>query len=119
MYYIGLDVHKRTMSYRVKDAAGRVQMEGKIGSRAAGRIRSRSCSIYKLSGATSIRFCGTAIVTSRLEYSFGHRLISKSLSSFSALRSFSVIILALVSASACSALVALADARIQFKRLCS
>src|ERR1700729_2330689 len=32
MYYIGLDVHKRTISYCVKDAAGRVQMEGKIGS---------------------------------------------------------------------------------------
>ena len=32
MYYIGLDVHKRTISYRVKDAAGCVHMEGKIGS---------------------------------------------------------------------------------------
>src|SRR5579862_7308855 len=32
MYYIGLDVHKRTISYCVKDAAGRVQQEGKIGS---------------------------------------------------------------------------------------
>ncbi len=32
MYYIGLDVHKRTISYWVKDAAGRVHMEGKIGS---------------------------------------------------------------------------------------
>ena len=32
MYYIGLDVHRRTISYCVKDAAGRVQMEGKIGS---------------------------------------------------------------------------------------
>ena len=32
MYYIGLDVHKRTISYCVKDAAGRVHMEGKIGS---------------------------------------------------------------------------------------
>jgi transposase len=32
MYYIGLDVHKRTISYCVKDAAGRVHGEGKIGS---------------------------------------------------------------------------------------
>ena len=32
MYYIGLDVHKRTISFCVKDAAGRVHMEGKIGS---------------------------------------------------------------------------------------
>ena len=32
MYYIGLDVHKRTISYCVKDAAGCVYMEGKIRS---------------------------------------------------------------------------------------
>jgi transposase len=32
MYYIGLDVHKRTISYCVKDAAGHVHSEGKIGS---------------------------------------------------------------------------------------
>src|ERR1700720_4881294 len=32
MNYIGLDVHKKTISYCVKDAAGRVQQEGKIGS---------------------------------------------------------------------------------------
>jgi transposase len=32
MYYIGLDVHKKAISYCVKDAAGRVQMEGKVGS---------------------------------------------------------------------------------------
>jgi transposase len=32
MYYIGLDVHKKTISYCVKDAAGRVFQEGKIGS---------------------------------------------------------------------------------------
>jgi transposase len=32
MYYIGLDVHKKTISYCVKDAAGRAHMEGKIGS---------------------------------------------------------------------------------------
>ena len=32
MYYIGLDVHKRTISYCVKDAAGQVHQEGKIGS---------------------------------------------------------------------------------------
>jgi hypothetical protein len=32
MYYIGLDVHKKTISYCVKDAAGRVHGEGKIGS---------------------------------------------------------------------------------------
>src|SRR5499427_7049132 len=32
MYYIGLDVHKKTISYCVKDAAGHVHGEGKIGS---------------------------------------------------------------------------------------
>jgi transposase len=32
MYYIGLDVHKKTISYCVKDAAGCVQGEGRIGS---------------------------------------------------------------------------------------
>jgi transposase len=32
MYYIGLDVHKKTISFCVKDAAGRVYQEGKIGS---------------------------------------------------------------------------------------
>jgi Transposase len=32
MYFIGLDVHKRTISYCVKDAAGRVYREGKVGS---------------------------------------------------------------------------------------
>jgi len=30
MYYIGLDVHKKTISYCVKDAAGCVFSEGKI-----------------------------------------------------------------------------------------
>jgi transposase len=32
MYYIGLDVHKKTISYCVKDAAGHVHREGKVGS---------------------------------------------------------------------------------------
>jgi len=32
MYYIGLDIHKKTISYCVKDAAGCVHREGKIGS---------------------------------------------------------------------------------------
>ena len=32
MYYIGLDVHKRAISYCVKDAAGRAHMKGKIGA---------------------------------------------------------------------------------------
>ena len=32
MYFIGLDVHKKKISYCVKDAAGRVHQEGKIGS---------------------------------------------------------------------------------------
>jgi transposase len=32
MYYIGLDVHKKTISYCVKDSAGHVHREGKIGS---------------------------------------------------------------------------------------
>jgi transposase len=32
MYYIGLDVHKKTISYCVKDASGQIHREGKIGS---------------------------------------------------------------------------------------
>jgi transposase len=32
MYYVGLDLHKKTISYCVKDASGRVHQEGKIGS---------------------------------------------------------------------------------------
>ena len=32
MYYIGLDVHKKTISYCVKDVAGKIHQEGKIGS---------------------------------------------------------------------------------------
>ncbi len=35
MYYIGLDVHKKTISYCVKDAAGCVHREGKIVRRGA------------------------------------------------------------------------------------
>ena len=30
MYYIGLDVHKKTISYCVKDVSGRIQQEGTI-----------------------------------------------------------------------------------------
>ena len=32
MYYIGLDVHKKTISYCVKNASGLVHQEGKIGA---------------------------------------------------------------------------------------
>jgi transposase len=32
MYYIGLDVHKKTISYCVKDASGQIHREGKIGA---------------------------------------------------------------------------------------
>src|SRR5438046_7443670 len=32
MYYIGLDVHKKTISYCVKDASGPVHQEGQIGA---------------------------------------------------------------------------------------
>jgi hypothetical protein len=30
MYYIGLDVHKKTISFCIKDASGQVHREGKI-----------------------------------------------------------------------------------------
>jgi len=33
MYYIGLDVHKETISYCVKDAAGRVHRKARLGPR--------------------------------------------------------------------------------------
>ncbi len=32
MYYIGLDVHKKTIRYCVKDASGQVHREGTIGA---------------------------------------------------------------------------------------
>jgi hypothetical protein len=32
MYYIGLDIHKKRISYCVKDASGQIHREGKIGS---------------------------------------------------------------------------------------
>jgi transposase len=32
MYYIGLDVHKKTISYCIKDASGQVRKEGKVGA---------------------------------------------------------------------------------------
>ena len=32
MYYIGLDVHKKTISYCVKDGSGQVHQEGKVGA---------------------------------------------------------------------------------------
>jgi hypothetical protein len=32
MYYIGLDVYKKTISYCVKDASGQVHQEGKVGA---------------------------------------------------------------------------------------
>ena len=32
MHYIGLDVHKKTISYCVKDSSGQVHQEGKIGA---------------------------------------------------------------------------------------
>jgi hypothetical protein len=32
MYYIGLDVHKKTISYCAKDASGQIHQEGKIGA---------------------------------------------------------------------------------------
>jgi len=32
MYYIGLDVHKKTISYCVKDASGQVHQEGMVGA---------------------------------------------------------------------------------------
>ena len=32
MYYIGLDVHKKTISFCVKDAGRQVHQEGKIGA---------------------------------------------------------------------------------------
>jgi len=34
MYYIGFDVHKKLISYYVKDASGRIHAQGKIPPRA-------------------------------------------------------------------------------------
>ena len=32
MYYIGLDVHKKTISYCIKNVSGQIHREGTIGS---------------------------------------------------------------------------------------
>ena len=32
MYYIGLDVHKKTISYCIKDAGGQILGEGNVGA---------------------------------------------------------------------------------------
>jgi hypothetical protein len=32
MYYVGLDGHKKTLSYCIKDASGHIHSEGKVGS---------------------------------------------------------------------------------------
>lgn len=32
MYYIGLDVHKKTITYCVKDASGQIERQGTIGA---------------------------------------------------------------------------------------
>ena len=37
MYYIGLDVHKKTISYCVKDASGQVHQEGMVRRSVAGK----------------------------------------------------------------------------------
>jgi hypothetical protein len=38
MYYIGLDVHKKTISYCVKDVSGRIQQEGNVDSTRTGLL---------------------------------------------------------------------------------
>jgi predicted NBD/HSP70 family sugar kinase len=43
MYYIGLDVHKRKISYCVKDGSGRIHAEGSISAaRITALLRSAS-----------------------------------------------------------------------------
>ena len=34
MYYVGLDIHKKTISYCIKDASGPIHSEGKVGATA-------------------------------------------------------------------------------------
>ena len=34
MYYIGLAVHKKTISYCVEDASGQIHQQGKVGQHA-------------------------------------------------------------------------------------
>ena len=54
MYYIGLDVHKRTISYCVKDGSGTIHAEGTIAPRAltwiVGRKHCRNLSSRQLTG---------------------------------------------------------------------
>ena len=53
MYYIGLDVHKRKISYCVKDGSGRIHAEGSISAtrleldQGCDRFRSRGARRWK------------------------------------------------------------------------
>jgi PEP-CTERM motif len=59
MNYIGLDGHKKTISYCVKDVSGRIQQEGKIGSTRVSSVP-RSSSRCKLPLAFSPKPIGAS-----------------------------------------------------------
>jgi hypothetical protein len=43
-YYIGLDVHKKTISYCVKDSGGRIYAEGSM--LRTTKFRSQTCHVF-------------------------------------------------------------------------
>src|ERR1700747_2667339 len=54
MYYIGLDVHKKTISYCVKDTRGQVLQEGRIGA-TRGALERQKCH-RRSHGCTGLTF---------------------------------------------------------------
>ena len=54
MYYIGLDVHKRTISYCVKDGSGKIHAEGTIPATRFDLDRSGWGHLYTVGVATYI-----------------------------------------------------------------
>src|SRR5213595_1189811 len=64
MYYIGLDVHKKTISYCVKDASGQVHQEGQPSDR-CGHAVSRNAASTVDYVSTNRRSCGRWWIYSR------------------------------------------------------
>ena len=70
MYYIGLDVHKRKISYCVKDGSGRIHGEGSIYIFPS-RLEGSAKTIYEAAA------CGLPMITTRLPATLRRARIAK------------------------------------------